>query len=86
MSLSLSFCCCIFCCCVLFSFAVIIFQIGVRLRLLLFFFPIDERSVLFVRWFWRPFFEQVVFALGVFVIPSAGDVSPVVQRRFRLFD
>ena len=62
-----------------------LFQIGVRLRLLLFFFQIDERSVLFVCWFWAPFFEQVVFAIGVFVVTSVRDVLPEVKRRFRLF-
>ena len=47
---------------------------------------LGKSSVFFVRWFWRPFFEQVVFALGVFVIPSVRDVSPVVKRHFGLFD
>ena len=50
-------------------------------------FPIfDKPSVLFVRWFWAPFFSQVVYALGVLVVPSGSDVSPVVKRHFRLFD
>ena len=47
---------------------------------------LDEESVFFVRWFWTPFFEQVVFALGVLFVPSASDVLPVVKRHFRLFD
>ena len=43
-------------------------------------------SVLFVRRFRAPFFEQVVYALGVLIVTSPSDVSPVVKRRFRLFD
>ena len=43
-------------------------------------------SVFFVRWFWAPFFEQIVHALGVLAIPSGSDVLPVVKRHFRLFD
>ena len=43
-------------------------------------------SVFFVRRFWTPFFEQVVFALVVLAKPSVRDVFPVVKRRFRLFD
>ena len=38
--------------------------------LLPFFHSFDKSSVFFVRWFWRPFFEQVVFALGVLVVTS----------------
>ena len=30
----------------------------------------------FVRWFWAPFFEQVVKAVGVLVIPSVSDALP----------
>ena len=50
--------------------------------------PIFDKpfSVLFIRWFWAPFFSQVVYALGVLVVTSASDVVPVVKRRFRLFD
>ena len=57
-------------------------------RLLLLFCELfrDISRVFFVRWFWRPFFEQVVFALGVLVVPSVSDVLPVVKRHFRLFD
>ena len=46
----------------------------------------DKFSVFFVRWFWAPFFEQVVFALWLFAKPSASGVSPVVKRYSRLFD
>ena len=46
----------------------------------------DEFSVFFVRWFWAPFFSQVVKAVGVLEVSSESDVSPVVKRRFRLFD
>ena len=53
---------------------------------LLFGLEFNKPSVFFVRWFRTPFFEQVVYALGVLVIPSGSDVSPVVQRHFRLFD
>ena len=53
---------------------------------LLFGLEFNNPSVFFVRWFRTPFFEQVVYALGVLVIPSGSDVSPVVQRHFRLFD
>ena len=45
----------------------------------------NQVSVFFVRWFRAPFFEQVVFALGVLEVTSAGDIEPLVQRRFRLF-
>ena len=49
-------------------------------------FPIfDKPSVFFVRWFWAPFFSQVVKAVGVLVVPSESDVFPVVERHFRLF-
>ena len=81
VSLSFSFirikkvCVCV-CVIVLFSAA---------LGLLLFFLVFDKVSVFFVRWFWAPFFEQVVFALGVLVIPSVSDEIPAVKRRFRLF-
>ncbi|CAL6355627.1 unnamed protein product [Bathycoccus prasinos] len=47
---------------------------------------LDKFSVFFVRWFWAPFFEQIVHALGVLAIPSESDVFPVVKRHFRLFD
>ena len=47
---------------------------------------LDRPSVFFVRWFWAPFFEQVVYAVGVLFVTSASDVYPVVQRHFRLFD
>ena len=43
-------------------------------------------SVFFVRWFPEPFFEQVVFALGVLVVTSVSDEIPAVKRHFRLFD
>ena len=43
-------------------------------------------SVLFVRWFWAPFFEQVVYAVGVLFVTSESDESPVVKRHFRLFE
>ena len=50
-------------------------------------FPIfDKPSVFFVRWFWAPFFSQVVKAVGVLEVSSASDVIEVVKRRFRLFD
>ena len=49
-------------------------------------FFLDKCGVFFVRWFREPFFEQVVFALGVLVIPSASDGLPVVNRYSRLFD
>ena len=51
-----------------------------------FFHVLDKVSVFFVRWFWALFFEQVVFALALFVVTSASDVLPVVKRHFRLFD
>ena len=51
-----------------------------------FFCCLDKSSVFFVRWFWAPFFEQVVFAVRVFVVTSESDVLPVVKRHFRLFD
>ena len=59
-----------------------------RFVLLVFFFELfrDISRVLFVRWFRRPFFEQVVYAVVVLVIPSSSDVYPLVKRRFRLFD
>ena len=43
-------------------------------------------SVLFIRWFRAPFFEQVVYALGVLFVTSVSDVLPDVKRHFRLFD
>ena len=43
---------------------------AIILRALLPFYDLDNHSVLFVRWFWRPFFEQVVHALEVFVVPA----------------
>ena len=43
----------------------------------------DKSRVLYIRWFWTSFFEQVVFALGLLVIPSASDVSPGVKRHSR---
>ena len=46
----------------------------------------DKSRVLYIRWFWRTVFEQVVFALVVLAIPSVRDVFPVVKRRFRLFN
>ena len=46
----------------------------------------DNVRVLFVRWFWRPFFEQVIFAVGVFPVTNESDVFPVEKRHFRLFD
>ena len=61
----------------LFSIAVLF--LGISLLIL------DKFSVLFVRWFWAPFFEQVVFAKGVFVVTSVRDVLPEVKRRFHLF-
>jgi hypothetical protein len=64
----------------------VIVLFSAALGLLLFFLVFDEPSVFFVRWFWAPFFEQVVFALGVLVVTSVSDVSPVVKRYFRLFD
>jgi len=51
-----------------------------------FFHVFDKVSVFFVRWFWALFFEQVVFALALFVVTSVSDVFPVVKRHFRLFD
>lgn len=45
----------------------------------------DKSCVIFVRWFWRAFFEQVVYAIGVLVIPSVSDM-PGMRRYFRLFD
>ena len=59
-------------------------------RVLLLFFPLfhvfDKVSVFFVRWFSALFFEQVVFALALFVVTSESDVLPVVKRYSRLFD
>ena len=63
-----------------FSFDAVIF-LGVHLLLLL-----DELNVLFVRWFRAPFFEQVVFAVGVLEVTSGSDEIPVVKRHFRIFD
>ena len=59
-----------------------------RRVLLLFFFelPRDISRVLFVRWFRRPFFEQVVYAVVVLEVTSASDVSPASKGHFRLFD
>ena len=37
---------------------------SILLRALLPFYDLDNHGVLFVRWFWAPFFEQVVYALG----------------------
>jgi hypothetical protein len=54
--------------------------------LVLLFHVFDKVSVFFVRWFRAPFFEQVVYAVGVLFVTSGSDVWPVVQRRFRLFD
>ena len=41
-------------------------------------------SVFFIRRFQRPFFEQVVYAVGVLVIPSASDVSLRTSYLFSL--
>ena len=46
----------------------------------------NKAGVFSVRWFSAPFFLQVVFALGLLVVPSESDVSPVVKRHFRLFE
>ena len=46
----------------------------------------EKFTVLFVRWFWAPFFLQVVHALGLVVVTSSRDELPVVNRHFRLFD
>ena len=54
--------------------------------LVLFLADFDKESVFFVRWFWRPFFEQVVFAVGVLEVTSGSDEIPVVERHFRIFD
>jgi hypothetical protein len=51
----------------------VIVLFSAALGLLLFFLVFDEPSVFFVRWFWAPFFEQVVFALGVLVVTSVSD-------------
>ena len=59
---------------------------SILLRALLPFYGLDNHSVLFVRWFWAPFFEQVVHALGLLVVTSESDALPVVKRRSRLFD
>ena len=57
-----------------------------RLRFYLFYI-LDKASVLFVRWFWAPFFEQVVHALGLLFVTSESDVyTHAVKRHFRLFD
>ena len=42
----------------------------------------DDSRVFFVRWFWRPFFEQVVYALGVLVVTSVSDVSQLLRGTF----
>ena len=49
-------------------FSIAVLFLGISLLIL------DKCSVLFVRWFWAPFFEQVVFAVGLFVVTSASDV------------
>ena len=59
---------------------------SILLRALMPFYFLDNYSVLFVRWFWAPFCEQVVFALGVLVVPSVSDPYHVGKRHFRLFD
>jgi len=59
---------------------------AIILRALMPFYDLDNHSVLFVRWFWAPFFEQVVRALGLLVVTSESDALPVVKRHFRLFD
>ena len=56
-----------------------------RLRFYLFCF-LDKLIVVFVRWFWAPFFSHVVFAVGALFVTSVSDVLPVVKGRFRLFD
>jgi len=61
-------------------FPVAVLFLGISLLIL------DKFSVFFVRRLRRTFFEQVVHALGLFVVTSESDVSPVVKRRFRLFD
>ena len=48
---------------------------AIILRVLLPFYDLDNHSVLFVRWFWAPFFEQVVHALGLLVVTSVSDVA-----------
>ena len=58
---------------------------SILLRALLPFYDLDNHSVLFVRWFWAPFFLQVVHALGLLVVMSSRNVLPV-NRHFRLFD
>ena len=63
-----------------------LFLEGGRSLLMVMGFFLDKCGVFFVRWFREPFFEQVVFALGLLVIPSESDVSPEVKRHFRLFD
>jgi len=45
---------------------------------------LDKPNVFFVRWFWAPFFEQVVYAVGLFVVTSVRDVSPVAKKHFHL--
>ena len=59
-----------------------------RVLLLFFFFelPRDISRVFFVRWFRRPFCEQVVYAVVVLEVTSTSDVYPLVKRRFRLVD
>ena len=42
----------------------------------------DKVSVFFVRWFWAPFFEQVVFALGVLVVTSVSDCFQSLRGTF----
>ena len=49
-------------------FSIAVLFLGISLLIL------DKCSVLFVRWFWAPFFEQVVFAVGLFVVTSVSDV------------
>jgi hypothetical protein len=64
----------------------VIVLFSAALGVLVLFFPVfDKFSVFFVRWFWAPFFEQVVYAVGLFVVTSESDVLPGVKRRFRLF-
>ena len=39
---------------------------------------LDKFSVLFVRRFWAPFFEQVVFALVVLSVTSPSDITEAI--------
>ena len=65
----------------------VIVLFSAALGVLVLFFPVfDKFIVFFVRWFWALFFEQVVYAVGMLVVTSVSDVSPVVKRCFRLFD